>query len=247
MHFLLIFVFFVFVVFVIIASSLAAKRRRTAIAEAAFKLGLQFSAGNDYSFDERYPFLNKLCQGSSRYAFNIMHGSFLDHPVIVFDYHYETHSRDSKGKRKTHHHYFSFFILNYDQNFPELIVGREGWLSKVAQFFGYEDIDFESAEFSRKFIVRSPDKKFAYDIFHSRMIEYMMHNPDLSIEIERGCLTLFFPRRLSAEQIPPYLERLVEIREMFPGYFNGTVNDRCCFSCLVCRDVVSRHFFGGKL
>lgn len=201
-----------------ILSSMAANKRRDAFRSLANSKGMTYFPDPDYSYDEQYPFLKKLCQGGKRYAFNIIQGHYREHPVFVFDYHYETSSTDSKGRRKTHHHYFSFFILKFDQNFPELIIAREGWFSKIAQWFGYGDIDFESAEFSRKFIVRSPDKKFAYDICHSQMIEFMLANDDLSIEIERNCLTLFFPSRLKAEQIVPNLDRVVQVRNMFPNY-----------------------------
>ena len=40
--------------------------------------------------------------------------------------------------------------------------------------FGYQDIKFESAEFSKTFCVRSPDKKFAYDVCNAKMMEYLL-------------------------------------------------------------------------
>lgn len=181
-------------------------------------LGLAYEPGKDHSYDERYPFIRKLCQGRNRYGFNILRGVYRDYHVYVFDYHYETTSTDNKGRRTTHHHYFSFFILHFDGNFPELLISREGFFSKIGQFLGFDDIDFESAEFSRKFLVKSPNKKFAYDICHSQMIEYLLANPDLSIEIERDVLTLFFGRRLDASQIKYNLDRLITIRGLFPGY-----------------------------
>jgi hypothetical protein len=66
-----------------------------------------------------------------------------------------------KGNQQTNHHYFSFFFLTLPMGFPELRITKEGLFSKIAQAFGYDDIDFESAEFSRAFCVRSKDKKFA--------------------------------------------------------------------------------------
>jgi hypothetical protein len=138
--------------------------------------------------------------------------------VLVFDYHYKTHSTDSKGRRQTQHHYFSFFILILPQSFPELKITRESLLSKIAQAFGYDDIDFESAEFSKAFCVRSKDKKFAYDVCNAKMIEYLLANKDLSIEMERNALALAFGNRLSAEQIEFNLQRLEEIRLRLPEY-----------------------------
>lgn len=195
-----------------------AKKRREAMIALSSRLGLSYSPHKNYGLADRYEFLNKLCQGHNRYAYNVLHGKYQDQDVLVFDYHYETHSRDSKGHRRTHHHYFSFFILLLPRSFPELTIVAEGFLSKVAQAFGYDDIDFESAEFSRKFCVRSSEKKFAYDICHPRMMEWLLANPDLSIEIERQCLSLFFSRRLAVDQILFNLDRLVEIRRQLPEY-----------------------------
>ncbi len=136
----------------------------------------------------------------------------------MFDYHYETHSTDSKGNRQTHHHYFSFFILLLPMSFPELKITREGLLSKIAQALGYDDIDFESAEFSRAFCVRSKDRKFAYDVCNAQMMEYLLANRDLSIEIEGPALALAFDTRLSAAEIEANLQRLLEIRLRLPDY-----------------------------
>jgi len=100
----------------------------------------------------------------------------------------------------------------------KLRITHEGLLSNIAQAFGYADIDFESAEFSRAFCVRSKDRKFAYDVCHAQMMEYLLANRDLSIEIENEALALAFNSRLSPEQIESNLERLVEFRLRLPGY-----------------------------
>ncbi len=220
--------FLIFLVAVVLGAAIiwfsyeAARKRREAFRHAAHSMGLEFRPDKDFAYDERYPFLAKLCQGDDRYSFNVIAGTWRKYAVEAFDYHYETTSTDSDGDRHTHDHYFSFFILHLDRNFPELMIFREGWLSKIAQFFGFDDIDFESAEFSRTFAVRCRDKKFAYDICHGLMIEYLLANSDLSVEIDRHCLTLFFPQRLAPDGIRYNLDRLVTIREMFPGYLFDT-------------------------
>lgn len=195
-----------------------AKQRREALAAVAARLGLRFDPAQDHGFDERYRFLDKLRSGSNRYAFNRLFGSYQGRTVELCDYHYETHSTDSKGRRQTHHHYFSFFILTLERSFPELEISKEGFFSKIAQAVGYDDIDFESHEFSRRFCVRSGDKKFAYDFCNARMIAYLLQNPDLCIEIENTALALYFPRRLRPDQIAPNLQRLLQLRQLMPGY-----------------------------
>ncbi|MCP4639047.1 MAG: DUF3137 domain-containing protein [bacterium] len=193
------------------------KKRREAFQKLAQSLGLRYLQ-RDSSIARRYRFLDKLRQGDNRYAFNLMEGVYEDHPVHVFDYHYETHSTDSKGRKQTHHHYFSFFILEQERAFPELRIYPEGFLSKFGQMVGFEDIDFESIEFSKAFCVRSKDKKFAYDICHTRMMEYLLKNRKLSLEIEGHCLAMGFDTRLAPEAIPGRLRQLIEIRELFPEY-----------------------------
>ena len=202
---------------VLVVGYISSLKRREAMAAVAAKLGLHFAPHKDRGMARRYRFLDKLRRGSSRYAFNVLSGSYQGHEVILFDYHYKTGS----GKN-THHHYLSFFILHLQVSFPELIIVPEGIFSKIAQAVGYDDIDFESHEFSRKFCVRSQDKKFAYDVCNARMIEYLLSNTDLSIEIEDKALAISFNSRLAPEKIEPNLNRLITVRSLLPDYlFTG--------------------------
>jgi hypothetical protein len=201
-----------------IYASIAARKRREELFTLAGRLGLNFSPGQDRSLAARFGFLDKLTQGSNRYALNVLSGNYRGQQVLAFDHHYETHSTDSKGHHHTHHHYFSIFILLLPTSFPEVRITREGMLSKIAQVFGYADIDFESAEFSRAFCVRSKDRKFAYDMCHAQMMEYLLANRDLSFEIEANALALAFDTRLSAPQIEHNLQRLLEVRARLPEY-----------------------------
>jgi len=206
------------IIALIIFGAMAAKKRREELASLSLRLGLSYRAEKDYEMTDRFEFLNALARGSNRYAYNILSGTYQAREVLVFDYHYETHSTDSKGRRQTHHHHFSFFILMLPQSFPELLITREGFLSKIAQAFGYDDIDLESAEFSRTFCVRSKDKKFAYDVCNGPMMEYLLANRDLSIEIEARALALAFGKCLAAPEIEMNLGRLLEIRSRLPEY-----------------------------
>lgn len=198
---------------VLVVGYLSARKRREAMRAVAVRLGLCFNPGKDRGLARRYRFLDKLRRGSNRYAFNILSGSYKGYAMTLFDYHYQTGS----GKN-THHYYFSFFILQLPISFPELVIDKEGFFSKIAQAVGYDDIDFESHEFSRKFCVRSGDKKFAYDVCNVRMIEYLLSNTNMSIEIEDDVLAISFRRRLAPEQIEPNLNRLITVRSLMPDY-----------------------------
>ena len=196
-----------------ILGHIAARKRREAMFALAHRLGLRFDQSKRRDVARRYEFVDRIRAGRDRYAFNILSGNYQGHDVIAFDYHYKTGS----GK-DTHHHYLSFFILRLPVSVPELVIGPEGFFSKIAQAVGYDDIDFESHEFSRKFCVRSKDKKFAYDVCNAKMIEYLLANPDLMIEVELDSLAIAFNRRLKPEQIESNLQRLVAVRSLMPDY-----------------------------
>lgn len=212
----------VVVVLVVIAISviygwIQAQKRLEGLNELALRLGLNFSAAEDYELPDRYGFLKQLAQGDDRYATNVLAGNYRQNEILVFDYHYATYHTDKSGTHKEDH-WFSFFILTLPLVFPDLTIRRENVFTRVAEVFGYQDIKFESAEFSRVFNVRSPDKKFAYDVCNAKMMEYLLANRDLSIEIENQVLALAFTIRLSVEQIEANLQRLVEIRSRLPEY-----------------------------
>ena len=201
------------IVIVAILGHLAAQKRRQAMMALAARLGLRFDPRKRRDLARRYEFIDRMRAGRNRYAFNILSGHYQGHDVILFDYHYKTGS----GKN-THHHYLSFFILRLPISVPELVIGPEGFFSKIAQAVGYDDIDFESHEFSRKFCVRSRDKKFAYDVCNAQMIEFLLANADLTMEMELDALAISFQRRLRPEQIEANLQRLIAVRSLMPDY-----------------------------
>ena len=214
------FVFVAVVVLVIIGAifnAIAQRKRREGLFELAQRLNLDFRGGQDFGIPGRFGFLKQLAQGDDRYAVNVLSGNYRQNEILAFDYHYATYHTDKNGTHKDDH-WFSFFILTMPAVFPDLTIRRENFLTRVAEAFGYQDIKFESAEFSRAFCVRSPDKKFAYDVCNAKMMEYLLANRDLSVEIENEVIALAFNTRLSVEQIEFNLQRLVEIRSRLPEY-----------------------------
>ena len=214
---------FVFVAAIVVAivgfiySQIQARKRREGLVELAQRLNLNFDEGQDFGIPGRFGFLKQLDQGDNRYATNVLSGTYQQYEVLAFDYHYQTYYYDKNG-RHTEHHWFSFFILTLPVSFPDLTIRRENFFTKVAEVFGYQDIKFESAEFSKTFLVRSPDKKFAYDVCNVKMMEYLLANRDLSIEIENEVIALVTGARLAVEQFELNLQRLIEIRSRLPEY-----------------------------
>lgn len=162
-------------------SNIQARKRREALQAWAAARGLTFSEERVYGLDEQYPDFDCLAQGSNRYAYNTMAGALQGRRAQAFDYHYETHSTDSKGHRQTHHHHFSAVILESSVPLKPLFIRPEGVLDHMASFFGFDDINFESAEFSRRFYVKAPDRKWAYDVIHARTMEFLLASPPMTL------------------------------------------------------------------
>jgi hypothetical protein len=216
---ILLFVGFLIVVGVLAyLGHLQAKKRREAFQRLADEYGFRFYPEKDTSFARRYGFLEHMDDGSRRYAFNRLSGDVAGQQVNIFDYHYETYSTDSKGRRTTNHHYFSIFTLGLAKRLPELTIEREGFFSKIGQALGFDDIDFESVEFSKRYKVKSNDKKFAYDFCNARMIDYLFKQQDLIIEVDGTILALTFKGKLDVERIKPNFIRLQKIRDLMPNY-----------------------------
>jgi hypothetical protein len=202
----------------IIWSAMRTRKRQQELLELAARLGLDFNPGINPVLPIEFGFIDPLNRGDNRTAFNVFSGTLDGRNVVAFDYHYETHSTDGQGNQRTTHHYFSVAVMRLDAEFPKLTIAHEGILLKIAEVFSDQDIKFESAEFSKTFCVRSPDKKFAYDVCNAQMIEYLLANRDIHLAIGVHALALLSDEQLPAVQIELNLQRLIEIRSRLPEY-----------------------------
>lgn len=169
----------------IVYAQVQARKRREAMAAWAGARGLSYSADKQRGVENSFGFAC-LHQGDNRYAHNVMQGKIDKYDVYAFDYHYETHSHDSKGRRQTHHHTFSAVIVRPDFPIKPLAIRRENFFDKVGEFVGIDDIDFELAQFSREFHVKSPDRKWAFDVLHQEAMEFLLSAPRYKIEFQDG-------------------------------------------------------------
>ncbi len=190
----------------------SAKRRKELTAWAT-REGLALRPGRDHGFDERYPAFDCLRRGHSRCALNVMDGDWNGRPLEAFDYRYVIGS----GKHRQTHH-FSAIILTSDLRLKPLRIRPEHIFDKVTEFFGLDDIDFESAEFSREFHVKAPDKKWAYDVLHQRTIEFLLTHPQFSIEFDERSVIAWRNRRFDVETFESAIAAVEGILDRLPEY-----------------------------
>ena len=165
---------------------LANKRRREELAQFAAANGLQFSAADPYDLPNFLRGIPTFSRGHSRKAYNVIHGPWSGREVIAFDFQYTT------GSGKNQHTYrLSACLQPVGLRLPNLVIRPETFFDKLGAVVGFEDIDFESDEFSRKFHVQGPDRKFAYDVCHPQMMSWLLANAgNFSIELIDSSLVL---------------------------------------------------------
>jgi hypothetical protein len=196
-------IFFVLIIIAAIAAAIGfaiwnsrmKDKRRQDLAGWAQANGLKFLPDKDHSVWMRYQPFKCLQRGEDRYAYNIMLGTSGTRVMSAFDYHYETHSTNSKGQRQTHHHYLSALVVDAGLPLKPLFIRPEGLLDKVTEFVGIDDIDFESAEFSQKFFVKSPDRRWAYDVLHQKTMELMLAYPRFHIDFQGSQVMAYYDNK----------------------------------------------------
>ncbi|OGF53311.1 MAG: hypothetical protein A2Z21_10620 [Candidatus Fraserbacteria bacterium RBG_16_55_9] len=205
------------VVFWIWQSYSAAKRQKELAAWATAK-HLRFDPSRDYAFGGRFTAFRCLNEGSQRYAYNRMHGEWLGQEFVAFDFHYETYTTDSKGRTQTHHHHFSAAILGTSVPLKSLYIRPEGLLDKLTEFLGFDDIDFESLEFSRRFYVKATDRRWAYDVVHPRVMEFLLTSPAFSIQFDAHHVIAYRASLFSAQEFGSAVEVIGGILSRLPEY-----------------------------
>lgn len=170
------------------------QKRLQALASLAASLGWTFDPSRNRRHDDEYGYFSVFRQGSNRYASNTLRGTLdvagIACAGVMGDFHYERTTSNGKTT-STQHYRFSYLILELPlPHVPPMRIRREHVLDKLAGAIGLDDIDFESAEFSRRFHVSGRDKRFVYDVITPAMMEFLMPGIPGAVSIERGRLLL---------------------------------------------------------
>ncbi|RNL79476.1 DUF3137 domain-containing protein [Nocardioides marmorisolisilvae] len=199
---------------------LSAKKRREELAALAAKRGWTWTERDD-SWADRFddaPF----GLGHNRQARNILRGTYDGRDMIAFDYVYHT-TETSSGPNNTtttreQSHGFSIIAIGTGARFPHLKVTPEGM---VGRFFGRltnTDIELESEAFNRAFTVNCDDRKFATDVLHPQMMEYLLTLPDLAWSTRNDTVMVVEAGQHSAVQLDASLKAIDGILDRIPDF-----------------------------
>ena len=212
--------FIVLMVVVLVVGHLRAKKRREGLAGYAARRGWTFAERDQTLLDrfEGAPFGT----GEDREASNVMRGTAHDRPMVVFDYEYVTTSTrtDSEGHSTTDRdtHAFSVMAVNTGAVLPALSVTPEGM---VGRFFGRltnSDIELESEDFNRAFTVTCPNRRFASDVLHPRMMELLLQWPELAWRFDADSLLAIRPGKHDVTEVEAKLAALDAILDTVPDF-----------------------------
>ncbi len=207
---------------------LQAKRRREGMAAYAASRGWTY-VEDDPSLLDRFegaPF----GEGHDRRAFNVLRGTDRDRPAVVFDYEYVTTSTstDAEGHTKTedHTHSFSVVAVNAGAVMPALSVTPEGMFSRFFGRLTNSDIELESEDFNRAFRVTCPNRRFASDVLHPRMMEMLLQWPDLAWRFDADSLLAVRDGGQDTAEIEARLSALDAILDQVPDFVWKEVRGR---------------------
>jgi hypothetical protein len=118
--------------------------------------------------------------------------------VELFEYHYAITT--SNGKTTTTHHYF-FVCARVEPgvDLGRVLIRPENWGDKIAGAIGFDDIDFEDVQFSKRYYVSANDRKQAYDLIDGPMMRYLCSVPAPQIETRGRELFVHSKGRANAE------------------------------------------------
>lgn len=213
--------FFLLAIAVGILGHLQEKNRRETLKQFAKERRWRFEGAKIRGYDSKYHQFDFLDRGRNRYAHNIVEGKHEGFAIEVFDYHYETRSRDSDGDQKTRHHRFSVAVVESPFSLKDMTIRPEGVFDKLSAAFGWDDIDFESSEFSREFHVKSPDRRWAYDVLHQRTMAYLLECPYYEIYFSGRHLAIRSVKRFEPWEFSQSVEMGVTLLAGIPEFARG--------------------------
>lgn len=172
------------------------RQRKAGLAHWASVSGFTYSEKDPWNLAARYNGIAEIGRGHDRYALEVLTRQD-PVPTALFRYHFKTWEtrtvRDSKGRMRTKRyqetHWRRYLVVEVGAQFPHLALRQEGLFDKMAGFMGFDDIDFESEEFSKRYHVKSADKQFAYAVIHPQMMEWMLAEP-FAGELVKGRLVM---------------------------------------------------------
>jgi hypothetical protein len=199
------------------------KRKRTeSIALVAQSMELEFSDSDIFNIPKHYDGYPYIGEGYNRCSFNVIYGKHRGYEIKAFDHEYYFNDTTVNYRK------FSTVVIDTGCCFSTLLVRPEGVCYKYAGALGFinDDINFESDEFNRSFYVNSEDKKFAYDVLHPRMMNFLLANKEWCFQMVQGSIILCLERVFTPEEFRNGINFLYNLVEHLPEHLQRGIQQR---------------------
>lgn len=228
------------VVAIAVAANKANQRRLAEFRAVAEESGLNFDPSSRPGFDREHPRIECFQQGHSRRAFNLLSGALAPRPgaeesaqlqCIVGEYEFKVTTSNGKSTQTVTYTFGFAILITRWHVLPDMLIRHEGFFDKIAGFLGFDDIDFESAEFSRTFMVKSSDKRFAYDLIDAQMMEFLLQAqggtvPNIDVGDSGFCLWYGQSKRLEPRELLKLLDWGREFFGRWPRVLRADLDER---------------------
>jgi hypothetical protein len=160
--------------------------------------------------------------GEQPRAHNVILGDVGDRTFYFFDYQYTTTSTttDSEGNTSTSTttHSFGVAAVRFPMAFQVMEIRHEGMFDRIGGALGFKDVQFEMEEFNRKFHVTCRDQKFAYDVIHPGVMEFLLAHPSHHWQFN-GCYLLVYKMgQYSAAEYEEVMQDMQGFLDLVPDY-----------------------------
>lgn len=192
----------------------AERRRREAYEQHCLVRGFRFErerAGGEHRFRHVFDPFN---QGRSRRWGYTISGQLHGVPFTAFEYRWVT----GGGKSSTTHCLAGMvWEAGEDAPFPKFALTPEGWFTRLGEFFGMQDIDFDDApDFSRTYRLKGSDETAIRSLFTPEVRHFFAVTPDQRVAGGGRFLLWWKDERLpTVDHLDEWLEAGDHVRRRF--------------------------------
>ena len=180
------------------------RARTEALRMVAETAGLAFEAKADLAGLRSLADVQLFSRGGSKRATNVMTGRIGEAQLAVFDYSYTIGS--GKSRRTTSQ---TVVLLPAARpSLPDLQMTPENPLYKLAEAFGFQDIDIESSpEFSRRYVVKGANEEAIRAALYPGATSYFAEHGGWTVEAQSGNVAIYRDdRRTKPEDMPAFIQ-----------------------------------------
>ncbi|MHC5054298.1 MAG: hypothetical protein ACYTKD_06230 [Planctomycetota bacterium] len=186
---------------VVLALWLAVRRRREEMTRLAHRLGYRFLPRGGERIPERLSSTRLFSKAQDRKVWNLIFGRRNGLEVSLFDYSHMASAASGSGRQSGTFDRSVVLVEVPNASFPSFLLRLEGVIDKIKAAAGFEDIDFESDEFSKRYYVTCAEKRFAYDVITAKQMDLLLSVEDMNIEMCGRSVVFYLASVLAAREL----------------------------------------------